>query len=369
MNYCVEEFVMDGYANLLRMYRLHPIGAPNRPEFSQILRILFTPEEANLTLTMNFTLRKDEDIAREAGLSLEQARLHLENMANKLILFSKEKKDGQYYSLLPLLPGIYEFPFMDGGGTPKHDELAKLWSKYYDNGLGKAFGGSKLPLARVISVEKTLPLNINIHPYDKVSWVIDEAKYLSVGKCSCRVIHKHCDHAIDTCLIFDDFGRFLTGRGVSRKITKEEAMDILARCEEEGLIHTTNNAQQKIPYICNCCTCCCLVLRGITRLNNPNAVAHAAYVARVDPDLCTGCETCADKRCKVSAVFVVNGLAHVDESKCIGCGLCATGCPENAIEIVLRKVHREPPATGIDLLKIVAKEKGVLNTLNELYVR
>jgi len=29
-----------------------------------------------------------------------------------------------------------------------------------------------------------------------------------------RVIHRNCDHAIETCLIFDDFGRFLTEKRV-----------------------------------------------------------------------------------------------------------------------------------------------------------
>ena len=360
---------MHGYDHLVRMYEKHPVGAPKKPEFEEVLRTLFTPQEANLTCFMNFTLKKDETIAREAGMPLDEARFHLENMSDKLILFSKEKKDGRYYCLLPLLPGIYEFPFMDGGGTPKHEKLAQLWSKYYDNGLGRSFGGSKTPLARVISVEKTIPVNIDIHPYDKVSWVIEEAEYLSVGKCSCRVIHKNCDHMLDACLIFNDFGRFLTGRGVSREINKEEAMDILQQAEEEGLIHTTNNAQQNIPYICNCCTCCCLVLRGITRLNNPYAVAHSALVAHVDPELCTGCETCISERCKVEAISMKDGVAWVDEKKCIGCGLCASGCPEHAIGLATRKDHKTPPNTGIELLRDVAKEKGLLETLNELYVR
>jgi len=360
---------MKGYDHLVHMYERHPVGAPKRPEFEKILRILFEPEEAELTSFMNFTLKKDERIAAEAGISVDKARVFLENMAAKLILFHKKKKDGAYYCLLPLLPGIYEFPFMDGGGTPMHEELAGLWSAYYDRGLGHSFGGSRVPLARVIPVEKTIPMNIHIHPYDKVSWVIEEAGFLSVGKCSCRVIHKHCDHMLEACLIFDDFGRFLTERGVSREITREEAMDILQRSEEEGLIHTTNNAQQNIPYICNCCTCCCLVLRGITRLKNPNAVAHAAFVAHVDSDRCTGCETCIQERCKVNAITIIDGVARVDEATCIGCGLCATGCPEHAVELSPRKSHEAPPPSGLELLKVVAEEKGLLDTLQELYIR
>ena len=360
---------MDGYDHLVRMYELHPVGAPKSPLFDEILRILFSPEEANVTRAMNFTLKREDRIAADTGMDIEEARRHLENMTKKLILFSKEKEDGQYYSLLPLLPGIYEFPFMGGGGTPTHDKLAKLWDRYYDRGLGQSFGGSKLPLARVISVGRSIPMNIDIHPYEKVSWVIEEADFLSVGKCSCRVIHNKCDHSLDTCLIFGDFGRFLTKRGVSREITREEAFDILNRCEEEGLIHTTNNAQENIPYVCNCCTCCCLVLQGISRLKNPNAVARSGYVAKVDRDMCTGCETCMEERCKVGAVSMDEGTAVVHPERCIGCGLCVSGCPEHAMELVRRKDFREPPATGIELVREVAREKGLLETLPQLYIR
>ena len=107
---------MDGYDHLVRMYELHPVGAPKSPLFDEILRILFSPEEANVTRAMNFTLKREDRIAADTGMDIEEARRHLENMTKKLILFSKEKEDGQYYSLLPLLPGIYEFPFMGGGG-------------------------------------------------------------------------------------------------------------------------------------------------------------------------------------------------------------------------------------------------------------
>lgn len=360
---------MDGYDHLLRMYEHHPVGAPKSPLFEEILRILFTPEEANVTRAMNFTLKRDDRIAGGAGVSTKEARRHLENMTKKLILFSKEKEDGQYYSLLPLLPGIYEFPFMGGGETPGHQKLAKLWDQYYAKGLGQSFGGSMTPLARVISVERSIPMNIDIHPYEKVSWVINEADFLSVGKCSCRIIHKKCHHSLETCLIFGDFGRFLTNKGVSRAITREEAGDILDQCEEEGLIHTTNNAKEKIPYICNCCTCCCLVLQGITRLRNPNAVAWSGYVAEVDRGKCTGCENCIQERCKVGAISLVESAAAIDPMKCLGCGLCVSGCPEHAVSLKRRVGFREPPLTGMELVKEVAKEKGLLETLPQLYIR
>ena len=74
---------MEGYDHLVRMYELHPIGAPRRPEFKEVLRILFTPEEADLTRFMNFTLKKDEVIANEAGIGVAKARKLLEKMTKE----------------------------------------------------------------------------------------------------------------------------------------------------------------------------------------------------------------------------------------------------------------------------------------------
>jgi Fe-S-cluster-containing hydrogenase component 2 len=79
--------------------------------------------------------------------------------------------------------------------------------------------------------------------------------------------------------------------------------------------------------------------------------------------------TCIDERCKVEAISLVDGTARIDEKACIGCGLCVTGCQEHAIDLLLRKELRAPPSTGIELLKHVAKEKGTLDTLHELYIR
>jgi len=39
------------------------------------------------------------------------------------------------------------------------------------------------------------------------------------------------------------------------------------------------------------------------------------------------------------------------------------------MELVRRKDFREPPATGIELVREVAREKGLLETLPQLYIR
>jgi hypothetical protein len=58
-----------------------------------------------------------------------------------------------------------------------------------------------------------------------------------------------------------------------RSISKEEALDILAEADREGLVHSTSNTQKDINYICNCCTCSCGVLRGIAEYGSLSSIS------------------------------------------------------------------------------------------------
>jgi ferredoxin len=91
-----------------------------------------------------------------------------------------------------------------------------------------------------------------------------------------------------------------------------------------------------IGYVCNCCGCCCGILRGINEWGIENSVAHSNYYAVIDPNECVGCGTCR-KRCQVHAISEQNSVSVVDVERCIGCGLCATGCPNGAA-----KLERKP---------------------------
>lgn len=51
-----------------------------------------------------------------------------------------------------------------------------------------------------------------------------------------------------------------------------------------------------------------------------------------DPDLCTGCGTCADQ-CPMTALTIVNSMPAVDREKCIACFCCQEVCPEKAITL------------------------------------
>ena len=349
---------MDDYEKLRQILDKHLAGAPPSKKLDQILRILFTPEEARVAVGMKFTPTPAEEIAARSGVSLEETGARCESLANKAIIFGRKKNGIMGYSLLPTIPGLFEFPFMKGGGEPMHRALARLWEEYHREALGNSFASSPTPITRVIPVEKAIDTRVEVLPFEVISKMLDRNETFALAACACRVSVGACQGPRDVCLIFDATGRFLIERGFAREITREEALEVVRRAEEAGLVHTTNNSQDRLSLICNCCPCCCTILRGLTQLQNPNAFAVSRWCSQVDPDLCNGCGICEDERCPVSAIKVRESVAEVDRDRCIGCGLCVTKCDAEAVHLVPRRHPPDPPQTIVEMGLKIATEKG-----------
>jgi heterodisulfide reductase subunit A len=56
------------------------------------------------------------------------------------------------------------------------------------------------------------------------------------------------------------------------------------------------------------------------------------FIAKVDEELCTGCQTCLNV-CPYNAISRIEekGVAQVNEALCTGCGTCVAACPSSAI--------------------------------------
>lgn len=359
---------MDNYEKLRQLLHKNPAGAPKSEAFDEILRTLFTPEEVELALVMTFVPKSIRKIAKRAGLSVEKASKLCETMADKGIIFGREKNGEMGYAILPTIPGLFEFPFMAGGGTPMHERLGKLWEQYHIENQGKEFGSSPTPLARVVPVEKTIITRNEVLPYEVISQMMEKNKTFALAHCACRVAagENACDKPKEVCLIFDNTADFLIERKLAKKINREEAEVALRKSEEVGLVHISNNSQDRLTLICNCCSCCCTVLTCLTKINAPYPFAKGRWLAIVDETLCTGCGLCRDERCLLQAINVNSDTAEVDPERCIGCGLCASTCPENAISMDLRKDAVFPPNTITEMGSQVLLEKGRLEEFIEM---
>jgi len=161
-------------------------------------------------------------------------------------------------------------------------------------------------------------------------------------------------------MMFDDTCDFLVDRGFGRVISREEMKRKLREFEALGLVHQVNNSRDKLSFICNCCSCCCELLRARNQLANPHVMSASGFLPRVDAARCTGCGACAQERCPTGALEIHAETAVLRAGRCIGCGLCVSGCPEKAIRLFRRADAPEPAPTLREMNFTILQEKGKL---------
>ena len=82
-------------------------GAPDSPEFRKILRLLFTPEEADLARQIPTRPVRLESLARRLSIPAEELEPKLEVMAAKGLVFDLEVKGVRRFSLAPVVIGFF----------------------------------------------------------------------------------------------------------------------------------------------------------------------------------------------------------------------------------------------------------------------
>lgn len=196
--------------------------------------------------------------------------------------------------------------------------------------------------AKLISLKQPIELTELEHviPYPLARSIIlqDPLPSLAVMECPCRAQKKDACQPRDVCLVMGEpFTSFILEHQPekTRRITVDEALQIIAEEEQRGHIHTAwfkDAMHNRFYTICNCCSCCCLGMgsmsRGVKRL------AHSGYSPSLDKDTCITCGNCASI-CPFTAVTISAELPELDMTKCMGCGLCSSHCPVEAITLGL----------------------------------
>jgi Pyruvate/2-oxoacid:ferredoxin oxidoreductase delta subunit len=203
----------------------------------------------------------------------------------------------------------------------------------------------------VDSLEKAIvfPVNTEIQQdqvvlnFDNVKKLVESAKIIAVMDCSCRLDLKRCDAPVENCMYFNEAAEKKLASEDPRiksykphRVSKEEAMDVLKKSAEAGLVHmayVNKENPTNIGYICSCCSCCCEILGGILRFGMAPHVLTASAKSVWDESKCTNCGICVD-RCHFGSRKIVNGALEIDPDRCFGCGLCVSTCPTEAIALV-----------------------------------
>ena len=306
------------------------IGLKGSERIANLFRMITDEKEAELMLATPGTA---EELAQKTNRGIEEIEESLADLFHRGLMFMSEKPQGTKYGMCRNLIQFHDATIL-WKEVPR--PYLDAWQEFMENewpGLAAAIDKSGIrPFFRVIAVDQTIQGGTKVLPYDTAKKILENAKTIAVTDCTCRKIAHKCDKPLEVCIQLGKGAEYAIKRGTGKELTREEALEILKKTEEEGLVHCTENKAGIGNVICNCCSCCCqimpMVIEHGRRLLDPSR-----FKAEIDPDLCTACETCVD-RCIFNAVEMNGDAAKVIAEKCLGCGLCTTTCPAEAIELV-----------------------------------
>lgn len=333
----------------------------------RILKHLFTPEEAKVALNLSMIpepVKRIHNRVKKGGVSIGELQAILDRMADKGTIEISHKGGERLYANAMLAVGMYEYQV-----DRLTEDFARDFLQYLDESFAEEVAKTKINQLRTIPIEKSIPQEHHIGSYDDIREIIKNVQgQIAVANCICRQTKEKVGDSCkktdlhESCLLFDEAAQRYLDFGIGRSITKDEALDILTKAQEVGLVLQPQNTQQPL-FVCCCCGDCCGILTSVKKLPQPSDHYPTNYYAVVDPEVCNGCELCID-RCQLDARVMVDGIATIDSNLCIGCGNCVVICTENATYLKKKEVEIIPPKdTGALYTKIISKKAGKMNML------
>jgi len=361
-----------------------PLRTPWNDAFYQILKELYTPDEAQLICNMPYGMSNLDRIARLSKLDKTAARNLLDGLCDKGLVIDAWIHDEYYYMPSPMVIGIFEFTMMRTAGNLNSKKWAELFLTYMRG--DKSFIDANFGAGQKVGPMRTLPheeaiedaAHMEILDYEKASEIVEQSDRFSMAYCPCRHEKYHlglktCDTPLDNCSSFGIGADYLIRHKLAREVTKTEMLENVARSKELGLVLNADNVRKNLTYMCHCCKCCCNALHGISKLGYPNSIVTSNFISEVDEDLCAGCGKCA-KACPIDIIEmvpIVNPASKkkakpvVDKSICLGCGVCALNCNKKAMKLVKREKRMIHPETTFERIILQCLERGTLQ--NQLF--
>lgn len=312
--------------NLIKLVKhmnmLNPVANEKSWEYIFFDRQL-NDEQVDFLLKMK--LRKHyyvKDLTKLTGKDLVETAKFVDDICQVGILEYCSAPDGEDMVQLPVFaPGAMETTVMTQERSDAFPEMAPAFLNYVLDLQKKisSFVPMGNALMRAIPVEKAIEHETRKVKYEEISYWLDKAgDSIAVAPCECRKLRVMVDEGTgdlegDYCINLGHYAESCIRMGKARRITRQEAEEIIKVSEKRGAVHQLSNIDGKdfSLFICNCRWDTCMALKTSWYTQSPNLSSS-------------------------------NYVAHVDKEKCVACGGCVEVCPQNAVKLGQKLCEKLP---------------------------
>ena len=245
----------NSYSSLVKRLNKFPQGAPPTEFLFKILSVLFSEREAKLVSLLPikpFTGRKAAGIWK---MTESDARIILNDLADRGILLDYENDGKTTYSLPPPMAGFFEFSLMRYRTDIDQKTLSELFYQYInieEDFIRNLFLDGETRLGRAFVNEEVLSGENALHvlSYERASEVIKTADQIGIGVCYCRHkmehLDKNCNAPMEICMTFNRPAGSLIRHNIAREVDVAEGLDLLQLAREKNLVQFGENVQERV---------------------------------------------------------------------------------------------------------------------------
>ena len=134
-------------------------GAPDSPVLMKILKLLFSPEEAELARGIPGRPTPLRTLARKLEMDEDALGDKLTAMAERGLVLDFERRGRRYFMLPPIVVGFFEFTFMRAREDVPMKELSHLFEEYMstDDRFARSVFAGQTQVGRAFVREEALP--------------------------------------------------------------------------------------------------------------------------------------------------------------------------------------------------------------------
>ncbi|MBI2865696.1 MAG: 4Fe-4S dicluster domain-containing protein [Chloroflexi bacterium] len=341
---------------------------PGSARLEAILRYWLTDQQARICEALPGT---PQDVSEKIGLDAGVVRDELEDLFVRGVVFPRgDYAHREYFRFARNTMQIHDASEATKAvDIVEHRKFFELWRDFVDHEFGprlaEEHAGGAAARGRVVPAYRSIKDLPGVLPYEDYREMLKAQRRVVVVRCSCRIrttaIDDHCEHCAEeerwNCIQMGRSADYSMARGAGKELTHEEALALIDKIEDDGLLHIWRNTAslEGINASCNCCNDCCIDMAPMIRAGVPiekmwAKSRYAAYLGSIDT--CDGCQDCV-ARCQFDAIEMVKVpgskrlKAAVEEDKCFGCGACVVGCKPAALKMkVIRPVEHIPLTAG-----------------------